>query len=455
MDTSSPPAPPAAPIPIRELNKARVKMGLIGLLCSGDESAFSPFHTAIVRALGGGDVHLGFIGAVMQSIGQLFSWLGAIVLRLLKYNRQAMVAALLFGAFIQGLIVVMLVTASVNSAWATPFLYGYLTLITVMSILTGVQQTIIASWIGDMVPTHHRGRFVSVMAITSNVGLILLQIFFANIAMKTDGLAGYSALMGLLCLNTLVAVALCYRIPNRLSLAVKFVSKAPGEHVNYRYGPMWLLIWFECSWRVGRVALGAFTTAYLLDYFGMTMSRIILLQMIVNLVNIFMLYLVGRISDRIGNRRPLAVVSFIAGSSMLLWVASAWWGIWTIFVYMVINGIAGSTHWMLLTNLSLEVYPAKGRPNFLSFSKTLVGLVLMAGGTFAGYLMSKMRGWSMELWGAEVDHYHVFFLGCTVLTLGCLVPLWFLGRMKMPVHDETDPEATGLHAPPASGQNVE
>ncbi len=442
MDLPAIPPPPSAPISTKELNQSRVKMGLIGLLCAGDESAFSPFHTAIVRALGGGDVHLGFIGAVMQSIAQLFSWLGAIALRLLKYNRQAMVASLLIGAFIQGLIVILLVTASVNSAWAAFFLYGYLAMITAMSMMTGVQQTIIASWIGDMVPTHHRGRFVSVMAITSNVGLVLLQIFFAKIATITDGLAGYSALMGLVCINTLVAVALCYRIPNRLSLAVKFVSKKPEDHVNYRYGPMWLLIWFECAWRVGRVAMGAFTTAYLLDYFGMTMSRIILLQMIVNVVNIFMLYIVGRISDRLGNRLPLAVVSAIAGSSMLLWVASAWWGVWPIFAYMVINGIAGSTHWMLLTNLSLEVYPAKGRPNFLSFSKTLVGVVLMAGGTFAGYLMSQMRGWSMVLWGAEIDHYHVFFLACTVLTLGCLVPLWFLGKMKMPVHDEPVTEGT-------------
>lgn len=437
MDTSIPP-PPAAPISTKVLNQSRVKMGLVGLLCAGDESAFSPFHTVIVRALGGGDVHLGFIGAVMQSIAQLFSWIGAIGLRLLKYNRQAMVAALLVSAVVQGLIVVMLVSASANSGLASVFLYGYLAMISAMSIMTGAQQTVIASWIGDMVPANHRGRFVSVMAITSNIGLVFMQMFFAYIATKTSGLAGYSALMGLVCLNTLVAVGLCFTIPNRRSLALKFISKKPEDHVNYRYGPMWLLIWFECAWRVGRVALMAFSTAYLLDYFGMPMSEIILLGMVINVVNIFMLYVVGRISDRTGNRLPLAVVSLIASFSMFLWVSSAWWGIWPIVAYMVINGIAGSTHWMLLTNLSLEVYPARGRPNFLSFSKTLVGVVLMAGGTFAGYLMSLMRGWSITLWGAEFSHYHLFFLGCTLVTLTCLVPLWFLGKMKMPEHDEPE-----------------
>lgn len=415
-----------------KLNGARIRMGLIGVLSSGDEAAFSPFHTVIVRALGGGDVALGLIGSIMQSVAQLFSWIGAFILRLVHFNRKGMVWALLIGALVQAAIVVLLVMAARVSAAATPWLYGYIALITLMLVLTGAQSTISASWIGDLVPVRRRGWYVSGMAITSNIGLVLFQLLFARMATYADGLVGYAGLMGLVCVNTLVAIALCYGIPDRRSQAVKFVSRKDEDHVNYRFGPMWLLIWFECAWRVGRVALAAFSTAYLLDHMGMKMSNIILLGMVINVVNIVMLYFVGRISDKTGNVLPLAVISFLAGSSMLLWVTSAWWGIWPIFAYMAINGIAGSTHWMLLNNLSLEVYPAKGRPNFLSFSKTIVGLVLMVGGTFAGYLMSQMRGWSITLWGAEFNHYHVFFLGCTVFTFGCLIPLWFLGKIRRP-----------------------
>jgi MFS family permease len=427
----------------KELNGPRIKLGIMGVLSSGDESAFSPFHTVIIRALGGGDVALGLIGSIMQSVAQLFSWLGAIILRSAKFNRKGMVWALGIGALFQAAIVVLLVMASRTSASTTPWLYGYIALITFMLILTGAQQTISASWIGDLVPSRKRGWFVSGMAITSNIGLILFQLFFAHIATSAEGLIGYAGLMGLVCVNTLIAVALCYGVPDRPSKAVKFASKAPEDHVNYRFGPMWLLIWFECAWRVGRVALSAFSTAYLLDHFGMKMSSIILLGMIINVVNIFMLYIVGRISDRVGNRAPLALISFIAGSSMLLWVSTAWWGIWPIFVYMVINGIAGSTHWMLVTNLSLEVYPAKGRPNFLSFSKTIVGLVLMIAGTSAGYLMTLLRGWEITLWGAAFNHYHVFFLGCTLFTLTCLIPLWFLNQMEMPDSDDEYAETAG------------
>ena len=54
------------------LNKTRLKFGVGNLLYNGDEAAFSPFHTIIVRMLGGTDAHLGFIGGAMQSVGPLF-----------------------------------------------------------------------------------------------------------------------------------------------------------------------------------------------------------------------------------------------------------------------------------------------------------------------------------------------------------------------------------------------
>ncbi len=422
--------------PKKVLNRARLNFGLVNILSSGDEQAFSPFHTVIVRALGGGDMHLAFIGGVMQSIGQMFSWMGAIILRLIGYNRQALIATMIIGTFAQLGIVVLLVTAAKQSEWVAYFLYAYLGLVTLMCALSGAQQTITTSWIGDLVPARQRGWFVSGMSIVSNIGIILFQFFFAQLAIKAEGLASYAALVGLLSITTVIAILLCLTIPDRQTQAMKFVSNDPGERVDYWYRPLWLLIWFECAWRIGRISLAAFTTAYLLDYFGLKLDRIILIYMLVNVVNVLMLYVAGNLSDRIGNRYPLAVVTCICAASMLLWVGSAWWGVWAVIAYQVINGMAGSTHWMLLTNLSLQVYPSKGRANFLSFSRTFVGIMGLTGSTIAGYFLASMRGWSITLWGAEFNYYHVFFLGCTIFTFTCMVPLWFLGKMVMPDHNE-------------------
>lgn len=417
------------PVDHKTLNRDRIKFGVASLLYNGDEIAFAPLHTAVIRALGGGDVHLGLIGALTQSMGQMFSWLGAVVLRLFGYNRKAMVLALGTGALVQALIVATLVAAIGFPGAASACLLAYIGLVGVMCVLTGAQQNIAVSWIGDLVPSDYRGRFVGGMAIVSNIGLIVLQLLFARLARHAE-LPGYAGLVGLLFVNTLLAVALTSTITNRPSQAVTFVSNRGGDRVHYGFWPMWALIWFECAWRSGRVALMAFSTAYMIDYFGFKMDRIILIHMIVNVVNVGMLYLAGRWSDKIGIFKPLALISGICGLSMLLWVGSAWWGVMAIIVYQFINGAAGSTHWMLCTNLGLLIYPPKGRPNYISFSRVVIGLFLTGVSIAAGYVMAGIRGWEMVLWGAEVNHYHLFFLGCTLLTLGCLIPLFLLKNSR-------------------------
>lgn len=424
------------------LNRTRIKFGIASLLYNGDEAAFAPFHTVIIRALGGGDAHLGFIGAAAQVMAPMFSWVGAVLLRLMKFNRQAMTLSLWLGALIQAFIVILLVLVSRNAAWAGWGLYIYLSLIVLMLVLTGAQFNIGVCWIGDLVPKKYRGRFVSGMSIISVIGIVIMQFALSRLALLADGLYAYAGIMGLIFVNTVISVFLFWTVPNRRSQAVKFVSTHKEERLDYRYPPLWHLIWFECTWRGGRIALMSFTTAYLLDYFGMRLDRVILLNIIGSTLSIFSLFVVGRISDRVGNQRPLMLISFVCALSMLLWVSTAWWGIWPIVAYQVINGAAGVTHWMLVNNLSLEVYPAKGRPNYLSFHKSLSGVFLLIFSTYAGHLLSGFRGWSTVLWGSEINHYHVFFLICTAVTLACIIPLGLLGRyMSSPAyHEEEDDE---------------
>ncbi|MCC5844609.1 MAG: MFS transporter [Verrucomicrobia bacterium] len=414
--------------------KNRIKFGVASLLYNGDEAAFSPLHTAVIRALGGGDVHLGFMGAMIQSMGQLFSWIGTLILKANRMHRKALIQALFLASIVQGLIVATLLTGHARPDISAVLLLVYIASVAVMGMLTGSQQNIVVSWIGELVPVRQRGWFVSGMAIVSNIGLVLLQMLFARLA-RNAGLPGYAMIMGIVFLNTLVACFLVATLSDCPARAVNFVSKRRGERVDYFFKPLWGLIWFECAWRSGRVALVAFSTAYLLDHFGLRMDRIILIHMIVNLVNIGMLFLMGRLSDRIGIFRPLAVITAVCACSMLLWVFSAWWGLLPIIAYQVINGAAGSTHWMLVNNLSLELYPAKGRPNYLSLSRMVTGVFIILVSTVAGWVLSQLRGWEINLWGAPFTHYHMFFLGCTLATLTSLLPLYLL-RLAKPSIDE-------------------
>lgn len=278
-----------------EQKKNRIKFGITSLLFNGDEQAFAPLHTAVIRALGGGDVLLGFMGATIQSIGLLFAWIGALILKATKMHRRALIHALIAGGVSQGLIVGTLLLGHASPALSGVLLFAYIILVTGMSMLSGAQHTILVSWVGELVKPRQRGWFVSGMAIIANVGLVLLQLLFARLA-RDAGLPGYAWLMGIVMIDTVAACFLVATTTDRAAKPLNFISRRNMERVNHAFKPLWGLICFQCAWSGGRVALVAFSTAYLIDHFGMRMDRIILIFMITDLVNIVMLFLMGRLS---------------------------------------------------------------------------------------------------------------------------------------------------------------
>ncbi|MEI3003185.1 MAG: MFS transporter [Victivallales bacterium] len=83
-----------------------------------------------------------------------------------------------------------------------------------------------------------------------------------------------------------------------------------------------VLQWFYLTWAGGRTALMTFSTAYMLDL-GFSMTKITLIIGLQVAINLGMLLIMGRITDRFGARLPLILISGGIAVSMLLWVASA------------------------------------------------------------------------------------------------------------------------------------
>ena len=81
-----------------------------------------------------------------------------------------------------------------------------------------------------------------------------------------------------------------------------------------------------------------------------SMTKIMMILVIQNVVAAVMVLVMGKVTDRFGTRLPLIIVSFVIASSMMLWVSSAWFGIYPILIYQVLGGVAGNTHSMLAVN---------------------------------------------------------------------------------------------------------
>ena len=172
--------------------------------------------------------------------------------------------------------------------------------------------------------------------------------------------------------------------------------------------------------------MNSFTTAYMLDL-NYSMTKIVLIMVLQNVVAALMVLVMGRISDRFGTRLPLMIVSFLIAASMFLWVASAWYGIVPILIYQVLGGMAGNTHTMLSQNYGQEIFPTEGRAGYFGFSRLFVGISLFGGSILAGVFMRHVH-WEMELWGATLNTYHLLFSVCSLAPLCCVIPLLLVGK---------------------------
>jgi hypothetical protein len=420
------------------LNRDRLKLGVSLLVTNGQEYAFGPVHTVVVRALGGTEFHLGLVSAVYYA-SYIFLWLGPLLLRLLRSNVRAMKTVLICGLISVSLLMLVVLSAAIWPAYKGIVLIVYLMLVFSTSGISGVQTVVEASWIGDLVPLSLRGWFTSVKWMVFAVGMLGLIVLFGQISARCPTLPAYAGMFGIIAISHVVALIVVSSVTDRPPQTANLISTRHHEdRIDYKNAALWKYVWFFVSWAGGRTALTAFSTAYMLDHFHYSMDKILAVFAITNLINIVMLPIMGKVSDHIGTRLPLTFISGLAGLAMTLWVSSAWWGIAPIIVYQFINGAASTTHMMLATNYGLEILPAKGRCGYISFTQLLVGLSAALASVMAGIVMHAIKGWTFVLWGAEISHYHLFFLGCALLTMSCVLPLVLPMKNKGTNQSNTD-----------------
>lgn len=410
------------------LRPERYKFGVGNIMYQGEEVGLGPIHTVIIRALGGSAFHLGFVGAI-SGIGSLLQWVGTLFLRKFNSNRKAMAFALTLGVIFAFLIVGSILISS-NASFKVYSLWAYIVLSFLLAAASGVQANIETSWIGDLVPKNILGWFTSIKWVVAVVGVLCFSLLFGKMVDLSPTLSTYALTYGIVALSHIIAIVLIWTIIDRVPKNANFIAAGATRHerLNYRALPLWCYILFYLLWAGGRGAMFAFTTAYMLDYFHYSMTKIAVISAIQFVISVLVLLLMGKITDKKGHRLPLMLVSGTVAFCMFLWVASAWWGLAAIIAYMVINGAAGSTHSMLAINYGLEIFPDKGRSGYLAFSRIFIGGSAMVTSIIGGIMLRGIEGWKTELWGATLTHYHLFFVFCSAVAFCCIIPLLIAGK---------------------------
>jgi len=421
------------PIDEAIMRKDRIKFGIGNVLFQSEETGVGGIGipAMIIRMLGGSDQHIGLYGATqgVTSFSQIF---GAVILKRTRSDKKGMVVAMFIG-----FVVAVLVAASIAAFYFNVFskvsLYLYLVFAVCFFAVGGFQSNIENSWIGDLVPAKRLGWFTSYKWIVGTAGVVLFNLLIGRLVDANPSPAGYAAVYLMFGVSFCVAAWVYSSVTDRTPQTINFIKTGPMHHerLQYRSFPLWCYIVFYWCWSGGRAVLYTFCYIYLIDQFHFSMTKIAWLVNAQCAMSCVIIYILGRISDTTGHRVPLMIISGIVACCMSLWVFSAWFGIVPVIVYMFINGAAGNTHWMLASNLALEIFPEKGRAAYLGFSRFIIGCCTMTTPILAGQFMQHLSGFHMQLWGADINRYHILFSICMLISMCCIVPLFVLGNRKV------------------------
>ncbi len=375
----------------RLLKKDRVKFGLGSILFQSEEIGLGGVPTAIVRYLGGNDSHIGIIYST-TALPSITQFLGVFVLRWQQSNRRAMIFAMLLG-FILASAVALTIVSHLAPSLGTFSLYGYLILSMLFMAMCGLPWNIESTWIGDLVPKEKLGSFTSIKWILSVIGIIIFTFIIGKICDFSPNAKGYASVYFMFAVSFIIAALIYAKITDRKPQHLNFLSvgKSSHERINYGAKALWCYIIFYCCWAGGRIILLAFMAAFLIDVYHFSMTKLAILYNIQPFINILMLFIFGKVTDKIGgNRIPLMFVSGTVACAMFLWVLTPWLGLPIIIIYQIINGAAGQTHTMLAINLGLEIFPHKGRATYLGFSRIFIGAVGFITPIIAGKFMQSI-----------------------------------------------------------------
>lgn len=413
------------------LKKSRIKVSAAACISMLPSSLGLNLTTVIIRLFGGNDFHLGLAGA-LANMGQVLQFLGSLVLRFTRSNRFGYLAGALPGIAVGLFSALCIFNAS--SAYSGIAFSGYFLAMGLGAVTGAVTGNIYISWIGDLVPKNRLGWFFSMKWILVNLTAIAGSLSVGRIADAFPTADGYAAISLAITLAGVIGLLIFVTVPDRRPADASFFAKkdgAGGERLHYRSAALWCYVAFYVLWAAGRAILMTFTPIFLMEKFNFTLTKLAWLGALQLFISSIVIYILGKVADKRGNRILLMLTSGFVAACMFLNVAAAWWGLTPIIVYTILNGMAGQTHSMLAINFGIEIFPDKGRSAYLAFSRFFIGIACITTPFFAGWIMSLFQDIHLNVGRVVLDRYYLAFTLSGLITLLCVVPIAVMGRRKV------------------------
>jgi len=300
-----------------------------------------------------------------------------------------------------------------------PFLFGGSTglVILLVSIIAASAFGAVSgcswnSWMRDLIPQNVLGAFFSKrMRIATGVGIALSL----TAAIYLDGwkkffaqyeLQGYSLLFLVGFAAGVLGLYFLARTPEKRMPKAEEKPRifrllaTPFRDENFRK-----LIAFLCSWNFAVNLAGPFFMVYMLKRLGLSMSFIIGLSIVSQVMNFAFLRIWGKFTDRFSNKSVLAISGPLLILSILAWTFTTMpekyvLTIPLLIIIHVVMGLSSAGVSLASGNISLKLAP-EGQGTAYLATNTIVnsvaaGIAPVLGGKFADFFAGRELAWTLK-----------------------------------------------------------
>jgi len=300
-----------------------------------------------------------------------------------------------------------------------PFVFGKKIGIPILLVSLGLSSALSAvsscswnSWMRDLIPQSILGAFFSRrMRIATGVGIVLsflaaLYLDKWKKAFAEYELQGYSILFLVGLAVGMLGIYFLSRIPEKrmpetpekprlLRLLVR-----PFRDENFRK-----LIAFLCSWNFAVNLAGPFFMVYMLRRLELSMSLIIGLGIVSQVMNFAFLRIWGKFTDLYSNKSVLAISGPLFICSILAWTFTTmpekyFLTIPLLIIIHILMGLSSAGVSLASGNISLKLAPEGQATAYLAtssvFGSVAAGISPILGGKFADFFAGRELAWTLK-----------------------------------------------------------
>ena len=379
----------------------------------------SPATTEFFRAIGAREFHFGLITGIPLFM-LAFQFVGAAALNRTARRKPVFIALLVFCRLLY------LGVAFLPFAFREPGSPALLVLVLVLLAVSAASHNTAVpfwySWMADLIPRRVLNRVWGwrqrAMHLTWSVAFLAVAFLLHRTRWPMTAVFPLLAVIAVAAGVTDVLLFIGVREPPNLTRPVRQPWRdlaAPLRHPDYRR-----FVAFSCAWSFATMCAASFMQLYVLKVIGLSPWVVTLIWCVSGVGMAIASGMWGRLADRHGHRPVLNVCvtlkPLIALVFLLLTPGNA---VWLLPLAFLPDGMLNAGYGIAANGYMLSIAPRENRSMFIA---AITGLAGMCGGLSAflgGVLLARTQGWTMDLMGRSLNHYHLLFAASVVLRLGC------------------------------------